>query len=184
MAQATKATAAACSSKSCDGCSIEGKLLCIHTRKDLADFAVLFIGWVIPFFAGMVIGGFWTALAVWVGLALIFFGCLCTLGIWMKRALPVYIFGTLSLFGLAFICMPGHLKSVHTGWMNISRLIGRVLTALILTLAYYMVITPSALIKRIFGGCPLPVSPDKNASSYWVTRTEAAQQKERFPKRY
>jgi hypothetical protein len=117
-------------------------------------------------------------------IALLFFGCLCILGFWMRRPLPIYIFGIMSLFGLAFICIPGPLKPVYTGWMKIARLIGRTVTVLILTLAYYIVITPSALIKRIFGGRPLPVRPDKNSPSYWITRSEPAQQRERFLKRY
>jgi hypothetical protein len=43
-----KATAAACVRQDCGGCEIQGKLLCIHTLKDLIDFYVLFIGWAIP----------------------------------------------------------------------------------------------------------------------------------------
>ena len=74
MNQAGKTTAAACSRQTCEGCEVRGKLLCVHTQKDLIDFAVLFIGWAIPFVAGMVIGKFWIGLAVWVALAGLFFG--------------------------------------------------------------------------------------------------------------
>lgn len=73
MRQPTQSTAAACSSETCVGCEIEGKLLCVHTPKDLMDFAVLSIGWLIPFIAGMAIGGFWIALGMWLLLAAIFF---------------------------------------------------------------------------------------------------------------
>jgi hypothetical protein len=69
-----KTTAAACSRQTCEGCEIEGKLLCIHTKADLIDFAVLAVGWAIPFLAGMLIGRFWIGLAVWIGLAALFFG--------------------------------------------------------------------------------------------------------------
>jgi hypothetical protein len=72
--RSAKTTAEACLRQCCEGCEIEGKLLCIHTQKDLIDFYVLFIGWVIPFFAGMIIGKFWKGLAVWAGLAVLFFG--------------------------------------------------------------------------------------------------------------
>lgn len=71
--QAGKTTAAACSRQTCEGCEIRGKLLCIHTRRDLLDFAVLVAVWAIPFVAGMVIGQFWVGLAVWLGLAALFF---------------------------------------------------------------------------------------------------------------
>jgi hypothetical protein len=73
--ESRKMTAAACSRQSCEGCEIQGKLLCIHTLKDLMDFYVLFTGWFVPFLAGMIIGKFWIGLAVWVGLAVLFFGC-------------------------------------------------------------------------------------------------------------
>jgi hypothetical protein len=69
-----KTTAAACSRQHCDGCEIQGKLLCIHTLKDLIDFYVLFVGWFVPFLAGMIIGRFWIGLAAWIGLAGLFFG--------------------------------------------------------------------------------------------------------------
>ena len=53
-----KMTAAACSQPECEGCEIQGKLLCVHKPKDLIDFYVLFMGWAIPFFSGMIIGKF------------------------------------------------------------------------------------------------------------------------------
>ena len=72
--QTSKTTAAACSRQVCEGCEIKGKLLCIHMREDLVDFVVLFIGYAIPFLAGMIIGKFWIGLAAWIGLAVLFFG--------------------------------------------------------------------------------------------------------------
>ena len=117
-------------------------------------------------------------------IALIFFGVLCILGLWFKKSIPTYLFGFLALMGLGFILSPLRLRSLYSGWMKIAHFVGRIVTILILTLAYYLVITPSALIKRVFGGRPLPLKPDTGVSSYWVTRTEPAQPKERFLKRY
>ena len=117
-------------------------------------------------------------------IALIFFGSLCALGIWREKSIPTYLFGVLAILGLGFILLPYQLKPVFIGWLKIAHFIGRVVTTFILTLAYYLVITPSGLIKRVFGGAPLPVKPDRNSSTYWVTRTEPVQPKDRFLKRY
>jgi len=117
-------------------------------------------------------------------IALIFFGCLCALGIWSDKPLPTYLFGTLAALGLGFILFPYQLRPVYDAWLKIAHFLGRIFTTLILALAYYLVITPSAIIKRLFGGNPIPVKPDRKASSYWVNRTEPIQPKERFLKRY
>jgi hypothetical protein len=117
-------------------------------------------------------------------IALVFFGCLCILGVLLKKALPTYLFGFLSVAGLGFIFFPSYLKPLYSVWLRIGHTLGRIMTTLMLTLAYYLVITPSALIKRLFGGTPLPIKPDRQVSSYWVARTEPAQAKERFLKRY
>jgi hypothetical protein len=66
--------AAACSRESCVGCSLEGRLLCQHTLRDLLDFAVLAVGFFIPFVAGMILGGYWLGLGLWLLLAAVFFG--------------------------------------------------------------------------------------------------------------
>lgn len=117
-------------------------------------------------------------------IALIFFGSLCILGTWKEKLLPTYLFGALSVIGLGFILIPIQLKPVFVAWLKIAHFIGRVITTLVLTLAYFLVITPTALIKRLFGGIPIPVKPDKKVLSYWVTRTVSIQPKERYLKRY
>jgi hypothetical protein len=53
-----------------------------------------------------------------------------------------------------------------------------------LTAVYWVVITPTALLKRLLGGRPLPLRPDRGALSYWIERSEPAQPRERFSKRY
>ena len=117
-------------------------------------------------------------------IAFFFFGCLAIIGIWTKKPLPTYLFGFLSLLGMSFVLIPSKTKPIYSLWLRIAHFLGRVVTTVILTLAYYLVITPAALIKRILGGAPLPIKPDKNCPSYWVTREEPAQPKERFFKRF
>ena len=117
-------------------------------------------------------------------IAFILFGALCALGLWRQKAIPVYLFGFLSLIGAGFILLPGPLRPIYDGWLKAAHFIGRITTMIILTLTYYIVITPTALAKRLISGRPLPTAPDKGLSSYWVSRPEPAQPKERFIKRY
>lgn len=117
-------------------------------------------------------------------IAFSFFGCLCGLGIWLDKPIPTYFFGFLSLLGFSFILIPSRMRPIYAVWLRIAHFLGRVVTVIILTLAYYLVITPAALIKRFFGGVPLPIKHDKNCLSYWVTREEPAQPRERFFKRF
>lgn len=116
--------------------------------------------------------------------ALLFFGALSILALWRQKVLMVGVFGSLSLLGLAFSLFPDPLRPLYDRWMRVAHLMGRIITTIILTLSFYLVITPSAWIKRVFGGRPLPMSPDKNISSYWVPRDVPAQTKDRFIKRY
>ena len=117
-------------------------------------------------------------------IALIFFGFLCGLGVLTKKPLPTYFFGFLSVLGFSFIIAPSRLRPIYKTWLRIAHFLGIVVTTVILALAYYAVITPAALIKRLFGGPPLPLQPDDKSSSYWVTRNEPAQPRERFLKRF
>jgi hypothetical protein len=106
------------------------------------------------------------------------------LGIWLEKRAPIYLFGFLALLGLGFILTPGILQPVYLAWLKAAHCIGKAVTIAVMTLTYYLVITPAALLKRLFGGRPLPFLPDKDSSSYWIARTEPAQPKERFIKRY
>jgi hypothetical protein len=117
-------------------------------------------------------------------IAFLFFGALLAIAIWRQKVIVTPLFGALSALGLGFVLLPGTLKPVYRGWLKIAHLIGRMVTTIILTMAYYLVMTPSAWLKRLFGGKPLPMSPDREAGTYWVDREEPVQPKERFFKRY
>ena len=117
-------------------------------------------------------------------IALVFFGTLFGIGLWLHRVTALYLFGILSSLGLGFIIMPAQMRPLYASWLKVAHFIGRITTAVILTLTFYLVIAPTALFKRLLGGRPLPTSPDKTTTSYWVTRPEPAQPRERFAKRY
>ncbi|MDY6951000.1 MAG: hypothetical protein SWE60_05775 [Thermodesulfobacteriota bacterium] len=117
-------------------------------------------------------------------IAFVFFGALCALGLWRNKPIPTYLFGALAVLGFGFLLIPRPLRPIHDAWLRIGHLVGRIITLLSLAIVYYLVITPTSFIKRLLGGAPLPLKPDKEASTYWVSRSEPAQPKERFLKRY
>ncbi|RJR33967.1 MAG: hypothetical protein C4576_27180 [Desulfobacteraceae bacterium] len=117
-------------------------------------------------------------------IAICVFGTLLAVSLWREKIFLSLFFGILSVLGISFLLLPVQSKPLYEAWIRITHLIGRITTTLALVLAYYLVITPTALLKRFFGGRPISLSPDPEASSYWVTRSEPAQPWERFTKRY
>lgn len=117
-------------------------------------------------------------------IALVFFGLLAGLGLWREKTILTAVFGCLSMIGLFCLAAPGPAAPVYRGWMAVAHRIGQTVTTVVLTLAYYLVITPGAWLKRIFGGRPISLRPDPDKESYWLDRPEPVQPKERFSKRY
>ncbi len=112
------------------------------------------------------------------------FGTLALIGFWRGNLFPACFFGFLSFLGLGFSCFPSFTKPVFAGWMRAGQAIGMALTTVLLSLAYYFVVTPSGLIRKMTGGKLIATRPDPEATSYWVARDEKAQPRERFSKRY
>ena len=117
-------------------------------------------------------------------IAFVFFACLCAVSIWREKEILIYLFSILGIFGFGLLLLPKQLQPLYLGWLKVAHAIGKIINMLLMSIAYYFVITPAALLKRIFGGKPLPLKPDKNKLTYWVERTEPSQPKERFIKRY
>ena len=85
-------------------------------------------------------------------------------------AIAPWLFGIGLLSALTASMRPLWLAPVERNWMKVARVIARVNTFVILTLLYYLVITPLGLILRLTSGDPLSRAYGKEAS-YWKRRT-------------
>jgi hypothetical protein len=70
---------------------------------------------------------------------------------------------------LAFISIPV-LRPFHKLWMMLALMMGFVMSRVILTLLFYIVLTPVALIAKLVGKKFMPLEFDKNAETYWEKR--------------
>lgn len=113
-----------------------------------------------------------------------FFVALFVIALWRQRITVSYLLGCFSFTGFCFLVAPAQMKPIYKGWLKLAHYVGLMMTFTILTVVYYIAVTPTALLKRLLGGRPIPTAPDKKASTYWVSRTEPVQPRERFVKRY
>ncbi len=105
-------------------------------------------------------------------------------GLWREKYIPVILGVMFLMAGLSAVSVPGRFKPFYILWKKAAFTVSRFITSVILSAAYFLVITPSAIIKKISGGAPLNIRPDKNSGTYWVKRNEPLQPKERYLKRF
>ena len=100
-------------------------------------------------------------------------GAFLLLGGWLlfrhKAAAP-YLLILGLLLALGGLVAPRALKIVYIAWMSLALTMGLVISTLILTLFYFLVVTPLSLTGRLFGKDFLSDKLDPNAKSYWMTR--------------
>ena len=76
---------------------------------------------------------------------------------------PLVIGGVLMLWGLV---APASLRFVHGPWMRMAMFLGRVNSFILLTLFFYLVMTPAGLLLRVFGHDPMQSGFDPKTASY------------------
>ena len=72
--------------------------------------------------------------------------------------------GLLILFGIAF---PQVLKTLNKIWMGVTIILGFIMTRVILSILFYLVITPIGFLAKLFGKRFMVLRFNKSANSYW-----------------
>ncbi|HEY6070201.1 MAG TPA: SxtJ family membrane protein [Chthoniobacterales bacterium] len=107
---------------------------------------------------GLMVGGVFVALGI----------------LFLLRHKPSYPFlvwpgVALILFGAV---APRALKYIYIAWMSVAFTLGFVMSRVLLTICFFFLVTPIALIGRLFGKDFLNRKLDRQAATYWV-RCEA-----------
>ena len=96
------------------------------------------------------------------------------------RTTVVVIFGTLGgVLLVVGLLIPPAARVFHTSWMGLAALLGHVNSRVLLTLMYYVAVTPYGLVSRLVGRDPLRRRAPRG-ESYWVERKRTRQERERF----
>lgn len=86
-----------------------------------------------------------------------------------------------KLWGLSVLVLvialvfPVLLKPIYIGFLYLGEWLGWLMTRIILSVLYYVILTPLSLISKLTGKTYLTMRPDKNQDSYWNEVTETAE---------
>ena len=87
-----------------------------------------------------------------------------------KPYAPYFLIPACPLLVLGAV-WPRSLKWVYLAWMILALVLGLVVSTILLTLFFYLVVTPIGLFARIVGKDFLSLRLRPDAESYWIRRT-------------
>lgn len=124
------------------------------------------------------------------------FGCLVggvfvllsVLVIWHTEWIPTPLSYGLASVGALLVfsgaLTPTILRPVYLIWMGIALVLGIVMTRVLLTIVFFLVVMPTALVLRILGKDLLQRKIDRDAPSYWIPKKYDDPSPSRFEKYY
>mgnify|MGYP005857328415 CR=1 FL=1 len=121
-------------------------------------------------------------------LALLFLAFPGVIGLYMlywKGSPTGYTWITVGIVLALLRLIPPVFRLIYRAWIGISIIIGYFISRVILTLIFFLVITPTGLIFRLIGKDPMERKMDPNAKSYWQKRVrESDTSIERYEKQF
>lgn len=94
--------------------------------------------------------------------------------LWGGSPSCLYLFTPASFFLICAIFAPDVLEPLERVWMKFADKLNVVVTAILMTLTFYLMITPIGLIMRLLGKDLLSLKLDPEKDSYWVPVEEDA----------
>lgn len=89
--------------------------------------------------------------------------------------LPLLFMVSAFLLSAALI-FPVVLWPLNKAWHYLGDLLGKINSYILLTLVYFLILTPISFFMRLAGKRPLTLKPDKNSISYWQKVTDQGEE--------
>jgi len=115
-----------------------------ESRKDLRSF-------------GLLVGGVFAL----IGVTSYWFG---------RRGIHLWPMAVAALLIVPAVAWPAILAPIYRIWMRLANVLAWVNTRIILALAFFLVLTPIGIVRRLVAGDTLATRFDRNAVSYRTTR--------------
>ena len=77
--------------------------------------------------------------------------------------------GGLALLILSFVAYP-IMKPIHIAWMTLAFVMGWFMTRVILSIFFYLILTPMSVVMRLFGKDFIDEKMEPQRASYWKKR--------------
>ena len=90
---------------------------------------------------------------------------------YFEKSAAVYFIIIGGLLIAAAVIYPKILKLLNKVWMGLAIVLGFVMSRIILTILFYLVLTPIGLLAKLLGKKFMNLKYDKSAESYWEKRT-------------
>ena len=104
---------------------------------------------------------------------------------WRGHVWPPIVFWTLGGLLLApAVVLPGWLRPVQRAWMGLGAVLGEVNGRILLTLVFYLVLTPVGFILRRFVRDPLDRTLDDGRPSAWIPRAREPVERARYEQQF
>ena len=110
------------------------------------------------------------------------------LGVWFwwrgKGRYPYFLAPGAVLLGLG-AGAPRALRLIYVGWMSLAFLLGFAVSNILLTLFFYVIVTPVGLLARLAGKDFLNRKLDGQTGSYWIMRDRSVpEQKKNYEQQF
>ena len=86
------------------------------------------------------------------------------------RSVRAWSLAVAAAFLIVALAKPSLLRPIHKAWLRLGGVLQKITNPLVMALLFYGVVTPTALIMRLFGQDPLRLRFDPQAKSYWIER--------------
>ena len=100
-----------------------------------------------------------------------------------KESFQTFLYIAGVFIGLALI-LPSMLKPIYIVWMTFAVILGWFMTRVILSLLFYVIITPIGLVLRIFGKDFLDLKKQAVQGSYWNQRDSNFEKNQNYEKQF
>ena len=103
---------------------------------------------------------------------------------WRGHTVAPYLFIVAAAFLLLAALAPKALKPVQTVWMTLATVLGWVMTRVLLSIVFFIGITPLAFLARIVGKRFLDLKFEPDRESYWEKREPPTEGVERYESQF
>jgi hypothetical protein len=106
------------------------------------------------------------------------------IALWRQRPSALYLIGSGIALGALGLLKPGILKPLQKAWMGLGLVLGFFVSRVVMSVLFYLIMTPIGVIMRLSGKDILDEKIDRNRPSYWHELPTAPKPKASYENQY